>query len=278
MKDILVTASGSDLDHTRLDFAQTLARQNNAQLTILLVDPRRPAAPAYFTGAPGAIGVMVPEPLPPPDATDVEEPLAAIARRFADAENVRIVSVDAGEGSTVDRVVDCARTKDIVITAAPSAEGGVMRSVFDAVLSDQAAPVLAMPPEAEGQPDFTQVCIAWNGSAECSRALRLAMPLLGRAKKAWVVAVDKLRPAGADPVERTEVERHLEAHGIEAELLTVSSKGTDTAAAILAEAQRVGAGLLIGGGRAFGGFVEWLRGSVSRDLLKRAPLPMLLAS
>lgn len=277
LKDILVAATGSAADETRFRVAETLAERHGAAMTVVTAVPMRVEAPppAIVPGF-GASALATPMPdLTPADAADDVQ--VATEGRFADRTDVRLIRVDDTAAGIEDRIVTLCRTKDLFITSGPQGGDGLLPSLHEAVLADGAGPVLVLPADADPVPMFRRVCIAWNGSAECAQALHHAMPIIALADDVSVVMVDQVRAAGEDVVARTEIERHLEAHGVTARLLPVVSGDLPVAAAIIAEAERVEADLLVAGSHDRSGFLDWLRSSVSRDLVRKGRLPLLLA-
>lgn len=280
MRNILVLATGAENNEARSRVADMLAKQHNAHLDVLILNRAETGVmPTMMTGLPEpALGVgLPPAPPAPPETGEADSLQASTEARFSGRGDVRLMRLDDTRSGIEEKVVSFSRTSDLVIASAPSGSDSTLRSALRAVLGDKTAAVLALPEQTDAPKRFSTVCIAWNGSAEAARAVHHAMPIIQAADKVYVVMVDQLRPAGQDPIEKQEIERYLATNGVEAELLNASSKGMDTADAIIAEAERVEADLLVAGGQETTGMLKWLSSTVSKDLLKRTPLPLLVA-
>ena len=73
-----------------------------------------------------------------------------------------------------------------------------------------------------------------------------------------------------------DIARHLDRHGINVELRQISG-WSNPAEALLNEAEKSGAQMIVMGGYGHSRFREWVLGGVTRDILKVATVPVLLA-
>jgi nucleotide-binding universal stress UspA family protein len=76
---------------------------------------------------------------------------------------------------------------------------------------------------------------------------------------------------GADAV------THLNHHGIAGKLHRARTRNGDVPAALMAEAKRLNADLIVMGGYGHSRLREWLLGGVTYHMLHHAPVPLLIA-
>ena len=130
------------------------------------------------------------------------------------------------------------------------------------------APLLA--PTSLGR----NIAIAWNGSAEASRAVANAIPFLTRSEAVIILAAetDKTPHSTAG-----ELATYLAWHSIAAEIGDFSPERPSVGEALLGEATSRGADLLVMGGYSHSRMRQLILGSVTRHVLTAAELPVLMA-
>ena len=74
----------------------------------------------------------------------------------------------------------------------------------------------------------------------------------------------------------TEVGRHLDRHGISAEIIALPAE-SDPAHVLLRQADKIGAHLLVVGGYGHSRFRELILGGVTRTIFDQARMPILMA-
>ncbi|MFN2259886.1 MAG: universal stress protein [Parasphingopyxis sp.] len=146
------------------------------------------------------------------------------------------------------------------------------RQIAGKLITSAASPVLAVPSELKRFDTSAPAVVAWNGSPEAANALRAGLPLLKLAASVHIVRIEeRLRAYPPDASAR-----YLSRHDVSAEIVQRSPKGS--IADTLVEAGReFGAGLIVMGGYGHSRLREFLLGGVTRELLERSPLPLLLA-
>ncbi|KQV51922.1 hypothetical protein ASC93_04490 [Massilia sp. Root335] len=123
---------------------------------------------------------------------------------------------------------------------------------------------------------FDRVMVAWNASPEAARAVRAALPLLARAKEVEVAVFDDDASSAGSPEDAAEVARFLARHGVNATVTRHHPRGeVGNALLVLAEDRK--AGLLVMGCYGHSRYREILLGGVSRTVLRRPTVPVLLA-
>ncbi len=140
-------------------------------------------------------------------------------------------------------------------------------------------PVVFVPGDGPFDTLGRHVVVAWNSSRASARAVNDALPLIERAERVTVLAVnpaDFVDRYGALPPER--MVEHLRRHGATAEGVWLKDIPARSIGDVLqTEAHKLGADLLVAG--AFGHPKLWekLLGGVTHDLLANMTLPVLMS-
>lgn len=168
---------------------------------------------------------------------------------------------------------------DLVIVghaASPASGHGTGTGIPEYVAMNSPVPVLVLPEDRPRTPGFERVLLAWNASPEAARALRLALPLLAGAAQVEVVLFDEESSSARSPADDVDLARFLSRHGVHAEVRRHHAKGeVGNALLVLAEDRK--ADLLVMGCYGHSRYREILLGGVSRTVLRRLPLPVILA-
>lgn len=171
-------------------------------------------------------------------------------------------------------VAKLARLSDIIVVGSqgPQASAAV-GLMMEAALLSSGRPVLVAPPG--GVESFGgRVAIAWNGSAEASRAVAAAMPFLEAAESIFVlVAGEGDEPANA----AADLQQYLTWHGLSAETILLHPGPEGIGSALLTEAKSRSADLLVMGAYTHNRFRQMIFGGVTRHILTEAGLPVLTA-
>jgi nucleotide-binding universal stress UspA family protein len=153
------------------------------------------------------------------------------------------------------------------------------RSLFERVLFTGGRAVLVVPRGQMCTSRFGNVAIAWNGARQAARALSEAMPLVSGAETISVVLVDPpLRPAGTEERPGDEVLRYLSRYGKSGTLYRVASNDKRPSDALLSEARRHKAELIVMGGYGKSSLLQWVLGGVSEEVLTHSEIPLLMAN
>jgi len=137
-------------------------------------------------------------------------------------------------------------------------------------------PVLVVPHPGIRTGAFERVMIAWNASPEAARAVRAALPLLARATQVEIVLFDDDSSSARSPEDAADLARFLARHGVDAGVSRHHPRG-EVGNALLVHAEDRKADLLVMGCYGHSRYREILLGGVSRTVLRRLPLPVLLA-
>lgn len=120
----------------------------------------------------------------------------------------------------------------------------------------------------------SQVVVGWSGSVEGAQAVSAALPFLRQADNIHIVRVCD---AGAPPAGEYSLIDYLRWHDLPAELHHVPSGLNPVATALLNKATELQADLLVMGGFTHGPVRQNFFGGVTRDILRHAPMPVLMA-
>jgi nucleotide-binding universal stress UspA family protein len=274
IKDVMVRLDGTAADDLRLNAAKAIAGAFDGQIIGLLLNP-----------------------LPLPVVTDVDEigairaaEMYRLAKEAGDALQVLLGQRLSELGTptelrrfdvVADEVADVAareaRSADAFVALRPNGALEDPDHLVEGVLFGSGRHLFLVPDKRRGEPSFGHVLVAWNGSRESARALAEALPYLHRAEAVTVVVVDELPPLEQQALLGSDAVNHLRHHGIDARLRHVKSKNGSTTAAIIAEAKRQKATLIVMGGYGHSRMREWLLGGVTYELMHEAPVELVIA-
>jgi nucleotide-binding universal stress UspA family protein len=180
------------------------------------------------------------------------------------------------ETGVADALITQSRLVDLVVISQPTTaewhDGGWQAVVGD-VIVHASVPVLLVPSKASTPVIDGAAMLAWNGSAEAARAMRLAVPLLRMSSCVHIVEVGD----GDTGAPAAEAARYLAGHGIACEVHDWPVKGRRTAVALHHAADELEARYLVMGAYCRQRHRQTLLGDVTRELVESATLPLLLA-
>jgi len=167
-----------------------------------------------------------------------------------------------------------ARTFDVTVVGRPvTGATAPAMTTLETVLFESGRPILIAPPSAP-QSLGHNIVISWNGSTETARTIALAMPILMRAHRVVVLAVEGVSVPGPDAAR---VALQLERNGIRAESRAVEAAGRGGGEAILAEAAALDADLLVKGAYTHSRLRQMIFGGATSHILAEATLPVFMA-
>jgi nucleotide-binding universal stress UspA family protein len=201
-------------------------------------------------------------------------PDQGLAQMAAGQDSSPSVSWREATGDAPKLIAERARFFDLVVLGRSSRVVDEPSSnTIEAVLARSGRPVLLAP--AETPADIGKfVALAWNGSPQAVRALAASLPLLVAAESVLLITVgdgdnsDSDIPAVLD---------HLAWHGITAKHRQIPAASSEsTGVLLLNAAQEAGADMLVMGGYGHQPWREALFGGVTRDIIGKSILPLLL--
>jgi nucleotide-binding universal stress UspA family protein len=149
-----------------------------------------------------------------------------------------------------------------------------LNAVLEATLFGAGRPLLIVP--SGGAPAFGgSVAIAWNGSTEAARAVGWALPFLEGAKVVHCLTAPTRHGETDAAVDLAE---YLQWRGIACDRHAVAvEEDQPVGAALLRIASEIGADLLVMGGYGRARLTELVFGGVTRHVLAKAELPLLIS-
>jgi nucleotide-binding universal stress UspA family protein len=274
IKDIFLHMDGTAQAEVRLRLAIDLARRHDAHLTALyIIDIQMPP----IAGGEAAGAAFLAE-LRLKMLSDARIAATAVEARFR--ERLRLEGV-AGEwrqieGAATEEVALHARYADLVIVSQDHPDGSQpdADAIIERVLFSAGRPVLIVPHTTQVETVGRRVLIGWNASREATRAVHDALPLIARADAVTVFTVSR---RGASDEPGAALALHLARHGIKVQVEHTVAAGMNTSDIMLNAAANLPADLLIVGGYGHSRFRELVLGGVTRTLLRRMTLPVLMS-
>ena len=279
IKSILVPMTGDGLDRRCLDAAWVAAQPGQAHVTALFGEISAAAMPVIYGG--DGVGFYLTEEFLQAlnERNDAHRAAAkALFDAWASDRGVGPAgSADAAVTATFatapaddsDSIKRSALVNDLVVTILPGQATPDRADIFEAALFAADKPVLVVPAEPVEAATGSAAVICWNGSAEAASAVTAALPLLAGAKSVIVLMAD-----AGDPAPFLEF---LGRHGITATATSLSPATGDVGAALLAEAERLDAGIIVLGAYGHSRAREFIFGGVTRHVLHHAKTLLLLA-
>jgi len=210
--------------------------------------------------------------MPPRLSTPPAPGRAAESRRpqKTNAVTANWISGAAYDGATVPLF---GRLSDLIVVNQPGAKAsfGEMQ-VFESAVFTARRPVLMVPEAAHGL--GRRAAIAWNGSVEACGAVEGAIDLLMDLDGVDIIQVGEIKSGNASAESLAD---YLGWHGIAATVHPPSAAGDDVAKAVIAEAKKCGATFLVMGAYGHSPLREFILGGVTKQMLEKAALPVLMA-
>lgn len=277
-KTIVVHIDGSHQQQSRLRAAAQLATTHDAHLVGSAMTGMSWLDFALLTGSMGA------PMMPGSDFQGLRD--AASLRLEAFMEDARRQGVASLEQRLVEdepgfALLMQSRYADLIVLSRDSDPDPALpvrvRGLPEHVTLHGARPVLVVHDGFQGQPIPGTAVVGWDGSMQAIRAIEGALPLLQSAEsvKLALVNPDQLSELhGEEP--GADMALYLARQGVQVDVIVERTRGTN-GAALIDMVRSTGAGLLVAGAYGHSRYREWILGGVTRELLERTPVPLLLA-
>ncbi len=277
-KDVLVIVSEAEADEPALALGEALANQSGqCHLSAAFLTPLPDEPLAYEpTVVAGVWAELLGRARQEADAERkrVEARLAKSTKQV-ELRNAEALSRDLGRVAAVH-----ARYADVAVMTLPGEGAGadLREEIIDGVLFHSGRPALIAPRAWKGDSIGKRVVVAWDASREATRAISEADDILEFAEAVTVLTVDaKPKMFGHGDQPGANIAAHLSRRGLPAEVRNVDSMGRSASLAILEEAISLNADLIVMGGYAHSRLRDLVFGGATRELLRTATIPLLMA-
>jgi len=259
-----------------LDYAIDAARKWDAHLYVICagIDSTDPGF--YYAGA-QAIAVQTNLEVAQLDANALEDKVRARLKKediLWDIETVTMMT-----SGLEPFLAEHLRFHDLAILPLPHAESSNILDVtaFEACLFGADMPVLVVPEGMGATLSMDQIMIAWDEGAEALAAARAAAPWTKMATTTDICVINppKHDRNRSDPGGR--MAQMLTRKGAHVQVTVAPQRHHDIATQLLTRAQETGADLLVMGGYGHSRLREAVLGGVTRTILSKAHLPVLMA-
>jgi nucleotide-binding universal stress UspA family protein len=276
-KDILAIVLDADMDAPAIAAAEALADRFSAHLACAFLTPLPDEPLAYEPTVVAGVWAELLTRARAEAGAQRQKVDARLQQRGQPVElrTAEALSRDLGRVAAVH-----ARYADIAVITRPvqSGMGELRDEIVEGVLHHSGRPALLVPPTWKEATIGKRVLIAWDASREATRAVAEARDLMCEADAVAIVTVDarpKLFGHGEAPGQN--IAAHLSRCGLTPEVRNLDSMGRTVSQVIEEEAQAFNADLIVMGGYAHSRLRDLVFGGVTRDLMARGGLPILLA-
>ena len=275
-KTILVHLDAGARSSERLELALALADRHDAHLVGLFA-LSAVRMPSYVRADTVALLIAAQDRQRAEAAVQAEAAFRAAAARYGSVKaEWRVSHADA-----LGAVQLSARYSDLVIVGQrerdAERETGITPEFVDELVVSCGRPVLVVPYAGHFPDAGKRVLVAWNASAEASRAVSDALPLLARAERVNVV-VFAPGPAGDHGEEPgADAALYLARHGVKAAVSRYGSPGLDIGSQILSRAADMTVDLIVMGAYGHSRIRELVLGGATRTMLESMTAPVLMS-
>ncbi len=284
IKTILVPLDGSDASRNALLSAVAMAKDCGAHLDVVHVRTNpKDAVPLLGEGMSGAVieDIIV---AAEKEAVERARRARAIFDEVCSSEGIAWVDGPGEQsGATATWVEETGREDetaalrgrlaDLIVVSRPTDDTAVSATMtLNSVLVETGRAVLVVPPQGASTLG-KRVAISWNGSAEASRAVAAAMPLIEGAEAVMILTVDG-EEGNADVA--TRLGHYLAWHGVNAEIETSPVSHHQVGDTVLKRCTEWNADVLIMGAYTHSRLRQLIMGGVTRYVLAEATLPVVM--
>ena len=270
MKSIIVHAFDDRGYYNRLRVGMDLARAFDGHLTLVSAIPVEASVPGDFYGA--AFAAMVPV------WREGADKLREKTRADMANEDVPYDWIEVA-GSSSAALLGKSPLGDLLVVgpSEPQIDGHAPSATVGDLALHARCPVLVVPEQQSRIDVEAPVLVAWDGSAEASRALRMAVPWLRRASAVYLACV-KEKGARTDDADLPPLKgaEYLSRHGIEAQVVELARAERRVADVLRDAARHRECGLIVMGAYGHWRLAERIFGGVTRQMLTDVDMPLFM--
>lgn len=191
------------------------------------------------------------------------------------SSKVEALTTLVANGSVEDVVASYARLHDLTIVGGGN-DAASADDALNAALFASGRPLIRVPESGRTSFGLGRIMVAWDGGVASSRSVADAMPVLRAAQMVQVVRItDDTRPQAHVP--SIDLARHLTRNGVKVEVRDAAREGMSVGRALLREAGKMDADLMVMGGYGHSRLRETILGGATRSILDEARLPVLMS-
>ncbi|HEV7275958.1 MAG TPA: universal stress protein [Devosiaceae bacterium] len=273
LKDIVVYVTGGQEDGSRIGHAAALATGYDVSLTAVHLNKMPELiAPTDYLGA-GYLQTVMSE--SQERSRQAHEELRRRLSGLTVPHDLR--QIEGYPGRIGDALAAEVRTSDLFVGTLPYADRDRSGHIEEAVLFKSGRGCLFVPTDAPVRESYDTIFLAWKNTREAARAAAEALPFLQRAA---LVIIGVVEESGASEqygeTVGTDIARYLSRHEVTTELRAING-WSDAGEALLNEAEKTSAQMIVMGGYGHSRFREWVLGGVTRHVMTHARVPVLTA-
>ena len=272
IKNLLIAYNGTESSNAALDFALQLRDKYDAHLTGLLAHSAPPTNQAASNWIPQNIRDAIKE-AETQSAKEIEAEFKQKVASNSATDKIHWISKRGDSDATVARY---ARFYDLTIIGRCDAVHDDQPELHpDMVTMMSGRPVMLIPRDFDMSGFNAHAVLAWDGKRASARALADTMQLLDASSKVTIVTVDDGDSNIALP--EIDIETTLQRHGMQTEQVHLKRKRKSIGQRLLKYLDEAQPTLLVMGAYEHSKFRQSIFGGVTRRVLKKAGVPILIS-
>ncbi len=272
IRQILIHVEPGETGERRLRYAVSAARHFDAKLTGLSVKLSAPEMAFAMMGDAQAYAAI---------SEACEDNCVAARTLFDSVTKGAGLAIDWREATGVPAEIIAAEAgcADLLILGRGNQDDltGPFYDVAPAdVVLSCGRPVLVLPNRPPEEFRARRILVAWKGTAESTRAVHDALPLLTQAEEVIVAEIVSHHRAPAYEIPASMMADHLRAHDVAVTVRKIDQSG-DPGALLIGAATQDGCDLIVAGAYGHSRLREWVLGGVTQTFLNSEAMPFLLS-